>query len=197
MRTLQPSITLRYWNDDDFQVYKKWHDGTFKWMELNGPYYPVKTIDDVNQEIQQIQEALHHNRNVQRMVIADSRLNKLIGTVSWYWQSKATNWISIGLALYDETYWNKGLGYQALGLWCDYLFKHFPTIARLDLRTWSGNIGMLKLAEKIGFLLEARFRKARIVNGNYYDSIGYGILREEWYEKFPDGFTHHMTLKNP
>ena len=65
-------------------------------------------------------------------------------------------------------------------IWCQYLFTNFTEIVRLDLRTWSGNVGMMKLAEKLGFILEARFRKARIVNGKFYDSIGYGILRTEW-----------------
>jgi len=39
---------------------------------------------------------------------------------------------------------------------------------------------MMNLAEKLGFVLEARYRKARIVEDQYYDSISYGILREEW-----------------
>lgn len=39
---------------------------------------------------------------------------------------------------------------------------------------------MVKLAEKLGLKLEARYRKARIVAGTYYDSVSYGILREEW-----------------
>jgi putative hydrolase of HD superfamily len=47
---------------------------------------------------------------------------------------------------------------------------------------------MMKLAEKVGFTLEARFRNARIVDGKYYDSIGYGILKSEWIHKHPDGF---------
>ena len=51
---------------------------------------------------------------------------------------------------------------------------------RLDLRTWGGHIGMIKLSEKLGFREEARFRKARIVENEYHDSIGMGILREEW-----------------
>jgi hypothetical protein len=40
-------------------------------------------------------------------------------------------------------YVNKGIGFEALGLWMDYLFEALPRIARLDLRTWSGNTGMM------------------------------------------------------
>jgi putative hydrolase of HD superfamily len=39
---------------------------------------------------------------------------------------------------------------------------------------------MMRLAEKLGFIKEAVYRKARIVNNEYYDSISYGILKEEW-----------------
>ena len=54
----------------------------------------------------------------------------------------------------------------------------------------SGNHGMMRLAEKLGFLQEARFRKARIVRGEYYDGLGYGVLREEWRACYPEGFGH-------
>ncbi|MCP4426555.1 MAG: GNAT family N-acetyltransferase, partial [Chloroflexi bacterium] len=82
----------------------------------------------------------------------------------------------------------RGIGYEALGLWCEYLWTAVPAIVRLDIRTWSGNIGMMRLAEKLGFKEEARFRDARIVNGDYYDGMGYGILREEWQALYPHGF---------
>jgi RimJ/RimL family protein N-acetyltransferase len=47
---------------------------------------------------------------------------------------------------------------------------------------------MTRLAVKLGYTLEARFRKARIVKGAYYDGLGYGVLREEWRERYPNGF---------
>lgn len=35
-------------------------------------------------------------------------------------------------------------------------------------------------AEKCGFILEGRLRKVRYYQGDYYDSMRYGMLREEW-----------------
>ena len=104
------------------------------------------------------------------------------------WNSKDTNWLCAGITIYDPEFWGKGIGYEALGLWCEYLFEHHKEIVRLDLPTWSGNIGLVKLAKKLGFVQEACFRKARIVDGKYYGSIGLGILREEFIEKYPRGF---------
>jgi len=56
------------------------------------------------------------------------------------------------------------------------------------MRTWSGNEGLQRQARKLGFMEEARFRKARIVKGEYYDGLGFGVLREEWDALYPSGF---------
>ena len=48
------------------------------------------------------------------------------------------------------------------------------------LTTWSGNPSMMRVAEKLGFQKEAQIRKVRYYNGKYYDSMKYGILRDEW-----------------
>jgi putative hydrolase of HD superfamily len=124
-----------------------------------------------------------------RVAIADFTDDSLLGTVSRYWISQETNWPAIGISIYDPVNWRKGLGYEALGLWCQYLFDNEPNFVRLDLRTWSGNIGMIRLAEKLGFQQEAVFRMARIVDGEYYDGLGYGILRTEWDARYPEGFS--------
>lgn len=39
---------------------------------------------------------------------------------------------------------------------------------------------MIKVAEKIGMIEEARIRDARIVDGCFYDAIKMWILRKEW-----------------
>ena len=39
---------------------------------------------------------------------------------------------------------------------------------------------MIRAAEKLGMQMEARIRKVRFYEGEYYDSIRMGILREEW-----------------
>ena len=39
---------------------------------------------------------------------------------------------------------------------------------------------MMKLAEKLRMKKEAHIPKVRYYQGKYFDSIKYGILREEW-----------------
>jgi len=183
LRLDNPHITVRDWESKDFEHYRYWNTGHHLWMDYNGPYYPNATKEQIELEIKTFQVQIAYidpQRPYKRLVIADPHTDQLIGTVSWYWQSQETHWKSIGIAIYDENNWGKGLAYEALTLWIDHLFKVSKDIVRLDLRTWSGNIGMMKLGKKLGFKEEARFRNARIVKGQYYDSIGMGILREEW-----------------
>ena len=63
-----------------------------------------------------------------------------------------------------------------------------PRLVRLDFRTWSGNHGMQAIGRRLGFREEARFRMARIVDGDYHDGLGFGVLRTEWEARYPDGF---------
>jgi len=188
-------IRLRDWRDEDLPVWRHWLQPHHRWHEFDGPYYPRPDPQQVDQMI-----ARAHERILagdwpdprQRLVITTSALDELIGTVSWYWESEETNWLCIGIVIFDPTHWGHGFGYEALGLWSQYLFDSLPEIVRLDLRTWSGNHGMMRLAKKLGFTLEARFRMARIVNGEHFDGLGFGVLRSEWEELYPHGFATHL-----
>jgi len=180
-------INLRDWTQQDLEEFEYWYTGKKKWMEYDAPYYKKPTAAEVQHKLLKISDCISTNNwetPRKRLVIANKADDKLIGTVSWYWQSKETNWKSIGIAIYDEKYWGKGIGYESLQLWVDYLFETCEEIVRLDLRTWSGNDRMIGLSKKMGFKEEARFRMARTVNGIYYDSIGMGLLRSEWQEVF-------------
>lgn len=104
---------------------------------------------------------------------------KLIGTVSYYWEHKPSNWLEMGIVIFNPQYWSGGYGTKVLKLWTSHLFQTLPLV-RVGFTTWSGNHRMMKVGEKLGMQLEARLRKCRYYNGVYYDSIRMGILREEW-----------------
>jgi len=188
-------IKLRDIKTDDLELFRKWQIGDQQWKQLDGPYYKKNTEEEVDEFLELIKQNIESGKwpnPRKRLIIADLETDKFIGDVSWYWQSVETNWISHGIVLYDPQNWKTGIGYEAFGIWSQYLFDAMTRIARLDLRTWSGNHGMIALARKLGFTLEAQFRKARIVDGKYYDSIGFGILREEWQALYPKGFLEHL-----
>lgn len=184
-------IRLRDWQLDDLDAYAGWLQPGHRWQELDGPYYKQPAADEIPGMIENIEKRITGGQFPDprmRLVIAEAQDNRLIGQVTRYWISEETNWLAAGIVIYDPALWGRGYGSEALGLWTDYLFRTLPQLVRLDLQTWSGNMGMMGLAVKLGYQLEGRFRNARIVAGEYYDALGYGVLREEWQTRHPAGF---------
>lgn len=106
--------------------------------------------------------------------------DSVIGIATRHWENEATRWLEIGIILYQPENWSGGLGTQALTQWINQIFERYPNLEHIGLTTWSGNERMMKLAEKIGMQQEARIRKVRYWQGTYYDSMKYGVLRDEW-----------------
>lgn len=146
------------------------------WASMNAPYfdeYKKQSYDDF----------LDNNRKF--LLREDGLLGidldgNIIGIVSSYWESKVTRWLELGIIIYDASYLQKGYGKQALSEWISNRFETYPEINRVGLTTWSGNLGMMALAVKLGLKEEARLRQVRYYQGFYYDSMKYGILRDEW-----------------
>jgi len=187
-------ILLRDMQPGDVPEWARWQNPDAQWKTLDAPYYhqgeklrPLAEIEgEMYARLKKHRDKLPIPRRV--AAIANQEDDRYLGMMTWYWISQETNWPAVGISIYDPANWGKGYGYEALGLWSQYLLDVEPLFVRLDLRTWSGNLGMMRLAEKVGYTLEARFRHARIVKDEFYDGIGYGVLREEWKQRYPDGF---------
>lgn len=180
-------IILRDWEIADLDEYRYWNTDKHLWMDFDAPYFKKISAKEWEVFIPKLEKRIRENnfpsiRN--RLVIADKQTNQFLGTVSWYFQEKETNWKSLGIIIFNEKYWTKGIGSEAFKLWIDYVFNSDKSLNRIDLRTWSGNKRMIRLAEKLGFKQEACFRSARIVNNEYYDSIAMGVLRSEWVKPY-------------
>lgn len=178
-------IKLRKIARGDLKEYGYWKLPIHKYHAFNGPYFPKQTEEEVYTEISSIAAEIDQgntNPMPQKKLITNIE-GELLGEVNWYWKSEETNWVEIGLVIFSEQNWGKGIGYQSMILWIAEMFQSKPELIRIGLTTWSGNIGMIRLAEKLGMKKEAEYRKARIVKGEYYDSVSYGLLKEEWLNK--------------
>jgi putative hydrolase of HD superfamily len=185
-------VRLRPLNVSDLDLYRRWLRPDAEWRDLDGPYYPRPEEDELDRTLLSTRlwiESGCRPDPLRRFAVADPSTDLLFGAVARYWISRETHWPAIGIDIYDPKLWGRGLGFEALGLWTDLLFREERGIVRLDLRTWSGNTRMMRLAEKLGYRLEARFRKARVVDGVHFDALGYGILKEEWQARYPEGFS--------
>ena len=174
-------ISIRAINLNDLAAYDHWCQPMHAYHTFDEPYNPKKSAEEISIYIGELRQGLQNGEAVlaQRKMIVDPN-NSLLGEVSYTWKSIETNWMEIGIVIFDESYWGRGLGSQALRLWITELFKEHTDIVRIGLSTWSGNAGMIKLAANLGMRQEACYQNARIVNGQHYDSVSYGLLREEW-----------------
>lgn len=177
-------IILRELEIKDLGDYLFWNHPSREFHKFNGPYFLKNSEEELKKEVEKYGVLLlNGEKNVlgNKKIIADKETDEIIGQVNWYWKSIETLWMEIGIVIFNENYWGAGIGYKALKMWIDEIFSNNPHLVRLGLSTWSGNIRMMKLAEKLGLKKEAVYRKARIVEGEYYDSVSYGILKEEWH----------------
>lgn len=189
------SIRLRDIRLDDLGAVEYWSAPGQLWMQFDAPYLGPPTPEATTRRLEAIKKRIETGEFSEprsRLVIADRQTDAYLGEVSWYWESKETRWASVGLHICDPAYWGQGLGYEALGQWCDYLVGAFPDWLRIGCGTWSGNPRMMALARKLGMQQEACYRMARPYNGVTYDSVAYGVLRQEWDALYPAGFAAHL-----
>ena len=177
-------INLREILITDLDNYYYWNLPEREFHKRNAPYFEKMTELELRNHVAKIRTELFKGNLesfTNKKIISNAKTNELIGEVSWYWKSQETKWLEIGIVIFNEKYWNKGIGKKALTKWINNIFDANLDLVRIGFTTWSGNIGMVKLGESLKFRKEAEYKKARIVNGKYFDSISYGILREEWY----------------
>lgn len=170
-------LRIRPINEEDLStlwtlMYK---ESSPEWKKWDAPYFEHKAI--TFEDYLKTKDTVVNQEN-KWIIDVDG---KIIGTVSYYWEHKPSNWLEMGIGIYDPQYWSGGFGTRALKLWINHLFNTLPLV-RVGYTTWSGNHRMIKVGEKLGMTMEARLRKCRFYDGTYYDSIRMGILREEWNE---------------
>lgn len=176
-------ITLSLFTSDSLKTI--WQQGFTEndpeWAKWNAPYYEdyqkYSTFNDFkNSEV----AAYLLSSSCKCIVLND----KPIGTVSKNWKDEKTRWLDIGIVIYNSQYWSGGIGTTAIKLWITEIFENMPHLKHVGLTTWSGNQGMIHVAKKLGLKKEAQIRQVRYWQGIYYDSLEFGILRDEWHSKF-------------
>jgi RimJ/RimL family protein N-acetyltransferase len=149
------------------------------WWRLESPWEGPPTRADLRRIPAQVRTLARERTLPPTRMVIETRAGRPIGTVTRYWADERTAWLEVGVGIYHQRHWGRGYGREALALWVDYLFETLP-LRRIGLRTWSGNPRMVRLARRLGFAQEARFRDAYHAGGRAYDRLAFGLLRREW-----------------
>lgn len=104
---------------------------------------------------------------------------KHIGVIEYREINIVSRRCSVGIGIGEKAYWGKGYGTDALKALIHYLFQTM-NLNRVQLDTWSGNVRAIRSYEKCGFVVEGRMRNDAYIDGQYYDTIVMGLLKEEF-----------------
>ena len=103
--------------------------------------------------------------------------NKVIGSVDFNHRHE-DDVLEIGYTLHPD-YWGRGYVPEAARALIDIAFKELG-LHKIELTCFGYNLQSQRVAEKLGFTLEARIRDRKDAQGNRCDSLIYGLLRSEW-----------------
>ncbi len=78
-----------------------------------------------------------------------------------------------------EPFWRKGIATQAVKTISDHAFGELK-LRRLFAGIFAGNIGSMRVLEKAGFSLETTIEDGAFKNGNFVDTLQYGLTLTSW-----------------
>jgi RimJ/RimL family protein N-acetyltransferase len=97
-----------------------------------------------------------------------------IGTIN---AASGNAWLGIGIG--ERAFWGKKYGREAVELAMEFAFSVL-NLHRLSLNVYVYNVRAIKLYEKLGFRVEGIERKMLLRDGQRWDVIYMGILKDEW-----------------
>lgn len=158
---------------DDFDTHYRWdHDRQLVFLDDN--YFRPKSYSKAKEDFE---KRLNDDCNASFMIISKDNQNTM-GLVEIYSINDYERRGYWGIILTQE-YWNQGYGSEAARLLLKYAFEEL-CLRRLKSYTHNGNPASMQFQEKLGFVKEGVLRKEYFFEGEYYDGIDYGMLKEEY-----------------
>lgn len=166
-------IYLRILNEDDIEGnYASWlNDPEITIYNSHGRFpMTVEKLKEYVKESSKFQSSLV-------LAVVDKVTDEHIGNISL----QNINWIDrnaeIAFLLGEKEYWGKNIMFEAGEILISHGFKVL-NLHRIYCGTSFDNIGMQKLADKLGMIKEGLRKDAMYKDGKYVDVIEYGIIRK-------------------
>ena len=193
-------IILRDMIRNDIDDWIRWDTVDTEYMDWDGPDYPSEPVDteeyrkDMMDFLSQPRSAGF--RNFFELATSEGihigRINSYALTPEfedrkWPESNKNESFLAaVGIDICDSRFWGKGFGKQALIAFIQY-FLEFG-IRDICLQTWTGNVRMVRCAEKIGFVEVNRIIGNRHIRGGIYDGLTFQLDLDKF---------HMYLMENP
>ena len=139
---------------------------------------PVKTLEDEIYYLEHILPERNEKNNLSAGYgIVVKGTDKVIGSVDFP-RRHEDNVLEIGYILHPD-FWGRGYVPEAARALIDLAFKEL-NLHKIELSCFDYNLQSQRVAEKLGFTLEARIRDRKDSQGKRCDDLRYGLLKSEW-----------------
>lgn len=164
----------------DIEDYVRWYTVETEWMHWDAPWEweePFDTLALTELYQKRLRLPLTAQRTRFELYLPE---NRHIGWVSSYLMENGKPAIGIDIPLPEDR--RQGLGTIAYLMLVHYFLKN--GITEIYTQTWSGNLPMIALAEKIGFRESERQIGVRKVRGSSYDALTFRLDIPEFLRRF-------------
>lgn len=166
-------------HEKDPEIESQWtHDPSYLRGLGSDPARPLSTAQ-VKKRYEAIEKEVEESKNLFYFTIRSRADERLLGFTRIYWIEWSHGNGNLKLAIGDPKDRNQGFGSQALRLLLRYAFDEL-NLFRLSAVISADNPAALHLFEKVGFVEEVRRRKAIQRDGQTWDLIHLGLLRDEY-----------------
>ena len=165
--------------DKDPEVESKWtHDAEFARLYEIQPARPLSPAI-VKKQYEKLEKRMEEEKNLYHFMIrakADDRLigKAVIAGVEW---TNGNGQIRLGIGAAEDRF--KGYGTQALRMLLRFAFAEL-NLFRVSVDVPEYNPGALALMRKFRFVEEVRRRQALERDGQRWDLLVFGLLKDEW-----------------
>ena len=115
-----------------------------------------------------------------RWGIAQKQDNSLIGHCGFFDIDRSNCCAEISYCL-KSGLWGQGIMTEALDGMLKFGFEEYG-LNRIVAKVMKGNVGSIKVLQKLGFVQEGLLRESLYKNGQYHDLMVFSILRSEYHK---------------
>ena len=168
-------LVLRDMIESDIVDYVRWFTKEIEWGKWDSPWEAFKSSEA--EELKFWTEYYDSVKNMPddavrkkyEIVLDGLHIGWICSYINLGYIENKESILAIGLDIPEKQHRKKGYGSEAFQMYIDYLRKH--GYKSFYTQTWSGNLAMIKVAEKLGFKEVCRKENYRKVNGKMYDAI--------------------------
>lgn len=198
MKIEYKNIVLRDMTEADIEDDIRWNTTETDWAHWDAPWESepeLLSFDAEKYREKELQKLSKPLDDIRWSFEIDTADGTHIGSVNSYMINGDYEWTpikrakpgemlfrTVGLDICESTYCGKGLGTEALAAFIGYYLKNGET--EIFTQTWSGNIRMVKCAEKLGFELCNREINFRHVRGKDYDGLTFRLNKTKFAKFF-------------